>query len=160
MKNIISKLPKLAKKQIIIICIVLGVLIIGAVLIILLFKDKELTSQANSRKYDYISPEGYANDSGEYLYLTQDFGDESPKYKIYGEIGSVKYGYVDSKSLPLREEERTTSIHVDCGESIVEPTEENGVININIDYQNEETFEYTTTPLGEEPVEVGNHCTV
>jgi len=160
MENIISKFPKLTKKHIIIICIILGVLIIGSVITIHLLKGKGLTSQENSRKYDYVSPEGYANDSGKNLSLTQDFGDESPKYKIYGEEGSVKFGTVDSTSFPLRQEERITSIHVDCGESIVEPTEDNGVMKINIDDINEETLEYTTTPLGEEPVEVGNHCIV
>lgn len=158
MKNILSKLPKVkfGKKQIIIASIVAGVLIIGVVLTIFLLKYK----QEDSRKYDYVSPEGYANDSGKYFYLTQDYGDEEPKYKVYGEVGAVKFGTVGSTISPLRQEERTTSIHVDCGESIVEPTVEDGVISIDIDYQNEETFEYTTTPLGEEPVEVGNHCIV
>ena len=145
----------------IIICIVLGILIIGTVLVVLLLKNKGLTSQENSRKYDYVSPEGYAKDSGEYFYLTQDYGDQEPKYKVYGDLGSVKFGTVDSTNSPLREEVRTSSVHVDCGESIVEPTEENGVIKIEIPSEEEmENYEYTTTDLGEEPVEVGNHCIV
>ena len=160
MKNIISQFTKLTKKQIIIICIILGVLIIGTVITILLLKGKGLTSQGDSRTYNYVSQEGYANDSGKGLEsLTQDFGDELPKYKIYGEVGSIKFGYVDSTSSPLREEERTTSIYIDCGESITKPFEENGIIYIE-DPSEEDALEYTTTPLGEEPVEVGNHCTV
>ncbi len=164
MKNLLSKFSKinLGKKQIIIISIIFLVLIGGTILTVLILKWIGPTSQGNSRTYNYISQEGYAQDSADDLEsIAQDFGDQSPKYKIYGEVGSIKYGYVDSESSPLREEGRITSIHVDCGESIVEPTEENGVININIDYQSEDDIsEYTTTPLGEEPVEVGNHCTV
>ena len=160
MENIISQFPKLTKKYIIIICTILGVLIIGTVIPIHLLKGKGLISQENSRKYDYVSQEGYAKDSGKDLdSLVQDFGDESPKYKIYGEVGSIKFGYADSKSSPLRQEERITSIHIDCGESVTEPKVEGDVIYIE-EPSEEDIPEYTTIPLGEEPVEVSNHCTV
>ena len=160
MKNIVSQFSKLTKKNITIIGIIFGVLIIGTVITIYLLKGKGLTSQGNSRKYNYVSQEGYAKDSGKDLdSLIQDFGDESPKYKIYGEVGSIKFGYVDSKSSPLRQEERITSIHIDCGESVTEPTVEGDVIYIE-EPSEEDIPEYATIPLGEEPVEVGNHCTV
>lgn len=163
MNNPISKLPRinLGKKQLLIIGVVLLVLIVSTILVVFLLKGRGLKPQITSRKYDYVSQKGYANDSGKYLHLTQDYGDQEPKYKVYGDLGSVKFGTVGSTRSPLREEERTSSIHIDCGENIVEPTVKDGVVSIEIPSEEEvENFEYATTDLGAEPIEVGNHCIV
>lgn len=149
---------KLGKKQIIIICTILLILVVGTVLAVYLLK-KDNTSPLG-RAYDYVSPEGYAEDSKEYIdsnFLYQDFGKQEPKYKVYGETGYTKFGFVDSTRSPLRSEERITSVHVDCGENIVRPK---GNVIIVEEVSEEDIPEYTTIPLGDEPVEVGNHCAV
>lgn len=163
MGNALTQLSKLnlGKKQIIIICSILLILIVGTVLTIYLL-NKNNTSPLGT-EYDYVSPEGYAQDSKEYMdlnYLYQDFGDQEPKYKVYGETGYTKAGYADSTVFPLQQIERTTSIHVDCGENEVEPKIEGNVIIVELPDEEDIAAEYTTTPLSEEPVEVGNHCKV
>lgn len=164
MENIIKRFPRilLTKKKIVIISSIFLVIIIGTVLAVHFLKKGN--SSPLGRAYDYVSPEGYAEDSKEYIdsnFLYQDFGKQEPKYKVYGETGYTKFGFVDSTRSPLRSEERITSIHVDCGESVVKPkTEGNTIIIEDIAEKSGEEIEYTTIPLGEQPVEVGNHCAV
>ncbi len=162
MKKLIFPKITLSKKQILYICIPLGVIILLGIALTIYLLNKDKTS-SNERKYDYVSPEGYAQDSKEYMdlnFASQDFGDQEPKYKIYGETGYTKFGFVDSTKSPLRSEERTTSVYIDCGENEIEPKTEGGVIIVELPDEEDLASQYTTTPLSEEPVEVGNHCKV
>lgn len=160
MENISKRFPTilLTKKKIVIISSIFLVIVIGTVLAVNLAKKGNSSPLGGA--YDYVSPEGYAEDSKEYIdsnFLYQDFGKQEPKYKVYGETGYTKFGFVDSTRSPLRSEERITSIHVDCGENIVKPK---GNVIIVEEVPEEDIPEYTTIPLGDEPVEVGNHCAV